>query len=55
MDWIFLAKDRGKWLSLVNSIINHGVSHSAGNFLSNEEMLGSQEWFCSKELVTNIY
>ena len=55
MNWIYLAKDRGKWLSLVNSIINRGVSQSTGNFLSNEEMLGSQEGFCSKELVTKIY
>jgi hypothetical protein len=29
--------------------------HSAGNFMSNEEMLGSQEGLCSKELVTKIY
>jgi len=55
MNWIILAKDRGKWPSLVDSIINCGVSHSAGNFVSNEEMLGSQEGLCSKELVTKIY
>jgi hypothetical protein len=55
MDWIYLAKDRGKWLYVVNSIINRGVSHSAGNFLSNEEMLTSLEGLCSKELVIKIY
>lgn len=55
MDWIYLAKDRGKWWLLVNSIINRGVSHSAGNFLSNEEMLSSLEGLGSKALFVKIY
>jgi hypothetical protein len=55
MDWIYLAKDRGKWRALVNTIVNLGVSQSAENFLSNEKILVSQEGLCSKELVTKIY
>jgi hypothetical protein len=23
MDWIELAKDRGRWLTLVNAVMNH--------------------------------
>jgi len=55
MDWIYLAKDRGNWRSLVISLINRGVSQNAGNFLSKGKMLGSQEELCCKELVTKIY
>ena len=32
LGWINLIKDRDKWRAFVNSLINLGVSNSAGNF-----------------------
>jgi hypothetical protein len=34
MDWIELAQDRDRWWALVNVIVNLGVPHNAGNFLT---------------------
>jgi hypothetical protein len=34
MDWIYLAKDRGRWLALVNGVVNLRVPKNAGNFLT---------------------
>jgi hypothetical protein len=35
MDWINLAQDRDRWLSLVNAIMKLQVPQNAGNFLTN--------------------
>jgi hypothetical protein len=34
MDWIDLARDRGKWRALVNGVMNLQVPQNAGKFLS---------------------
>ena len=35
MDWIDLAQDRDRWLTLVCAVMNLRVPQNAGNFLSN--------------------
>jgi hypothetical protein len=33
-DWIYLAKDKDRWQSLVNAAMNFRVALNAGNFLT---------------------
>jgi hypothetical protein len=47
MDWIDLAKHRGRWRALVNAVMNFGFCKIRGI----ENLLASQEGFCSMELV----
>jgi hypothetical protein len=35
MDGIDIARDRDKWLALVNAVVNLQVLHNAGNLSSN--------------------
>jgi hypothetical protein len=34
LDWIYLAKDRDKWRTLVNTVMNFRVLQNIGNFLN---------------------
>ena len=34
VDWISLAQDRGRWLALVNAVMNLLVPQNAGNFFT---------------------
>jgi len=34
MDWFDLARDRDKWQTLVNAVMNLWVPYNAGNFLT---------------------
>jgi hypothetical protein len=33
MDFIDLARDRGRWQALVNAVVNLWIPYNAGNFL----------------------
>ena len=35
LNWIDLAQDRGRWLAIVNTVMNVRVPYNAGDFLSN--------------------
>jgi len=37
MDWIGMAKNRGRWRALVNALMNLGVPKNAGNFLTSRK------------------
>jgi hypothetical protein len=40
MDWIDLAQDMNKWITLVNTVINFRVPKIAGKFLSSHTIGG---------------
>jgi hypothetical protein len=31
--WIYLAQDRGQWLTLVNTVMNHQAAYNSWGFL----------------------
>ena len=35
MDWIDLARNRNKWLAVVNAVMNFHFPKNAGNFMTN--------------------
>ena len=43
VDWIDLAQDRTRWLTLLNAPVNLWVRWNAGNFLTSRKWLASQE------------
>jgi hypothetical protein len=47
MDWIDLAQDRDGWRSLVHAVINYELHKMRGISDPTEELVASQEGFCS--------
>jgi len=53
MDWIELAEDTDRWRALINALMNLRVPQNAGNFLTIEDQLSSQEGLSHMEQVNN--
>ena len=51
MDWIALDKDRDRWLSNANVVMNRRVPYSVGNFLISEGLLSFSRRILLHELV----
>jgi len=51
VNWTSLAQDMDKLWDPINTVTNFHIPQKAGNFLSTELLLASQEGFCSMELV----
>jgi hypothetical protein len=53
VDWISLARDRGQWRAVVNTVMKLRFPEKVGNFLASR-VTAFQEGFCSMELLILI-
>jgi len=51
MNWIELIRCMDRWWALVNAVMSLRVLYNAGNFMTNENRLASEEGLCSVEKV----
>ena len=51
MEWTDLTHHTNRWQALANVVMNLGVPYNAGNFLTVEDLLASQDGLCSMKLV----
>ena len=50
LDWIDQARDRDRWIAVVNAVMNFGITYNAENFLTKWESVS----FSRKSLLHGV-